>query len=57
MVVANHFLGAGGTTMWRRHLAASHAIAGSVGACELDLPNGLDRLDEAIGRYTTNSAS
>jgi hypothetical protein len=57
LVVANHFLGAGGTGMWRRHLATSHTIAGSVGACELDLPNGLDRLDEAIGRYTTNSAS
>jgi hypothetical protein len=57
MVVANHFLGAGGTAMWRRHLATSHTIAGSVSGCELDLPDGLDRLDEAIGRYTTNSAS
>jgi hypothetical protein len=56
LVVANHFLGAG-TGTWRRHLAASHAIAASIDACELDLPNGLDRLDEAIGRYTTNSAS
>jgi hypothetical protein len=57
LVLANHFLGAGGTETWRRHLASCHAIASHVTAYELDVPNGLDRLDEALARYTTNSAS
>lgn len=57
LLIANHFLGASGAANWRRHLAASHSIASAVGAYELDLPLGLERLDQAIARYMTNSAS
>jgi hypothetical protein len=57
MVMANQFLGASGHENWRRHLQSSCALAGSISAFELDLPNGLDRLDDSIRRYATNSAS
>jgi hypothetical protein len=57
LLIANHFLGAADSTNWRRHLTASHLIASSVDSYEIDVPDGLERLDQAIGRYTTNSAS
>jgi hypothetical protein len=57
LVLANHFLGAGGASIWRRHVGACRSIASAVAAFELDPPLGLDRLDEAIARYTTSSAS
>jgi len=57
LVMANQFLGGDGDDGWRRHLANSHAIAASVTAFALHLPDGLDRLDRAIAGYTTKSAS
>jgi len=57
LVLANSFLGAAGAASWRRHLAASHTITSAVDAFEIDVPNGLDRLDQALRTYTTNSAS
>jgi hypothetical protein len=56
LVMTNHFLG-GGTVSWRRYLSASHAIASVVTAYELELPNGLDRLDHAIQSYNASSTS
>jgi hypothetical protein len=56
-LMANNFLGAGGAASWRRHLAASSAVTSAIEAYEIDLPQGLDRLDEAIKGYTRNSAS
>lgn len=57
LVMANHFLGGATEEEWRRHLDASRTIAASMTAFSVDLPNGLDRLDLALGNYTTKSAS
>jgi hypothetical protein len=56
-VMANQFLGAGGSSNWRRHLLNSRALAGALDAYELDMPTGLERLDVALRDYATNSAS
>ena len=57
LITANQFLGAAGGQNWRRYFRAGHAIAATVKTYEVDMPNGLDRLDEALRTYTTNSAS
>jgi hypothetical protein len=57
LVMANQFLGGSGDAGWRRHLANSQAVANSVTAFALNLPDGLDQLDRAIGNYITKSAS
>jgi hypothetical protein len=56
-LMTNNFLGSAGTTNWRRHLIASTAITSAVESFELSVPNGIERLDDAIRRYATNSAS
>jgi hypothetical protein len=56
-LLAHDFLGAAGHESWRRHLASGHSIISAVAAFEVALPDGLDRLDEAMKRYATTSAS
>ncbi len=57
MLVVNAFLGASDSANWRRYLAAGAAIIAVADAYEAYLPNGIEALDAAISRYTTNSAS
>jgi hypothetical protein len=56
-IMANHFLGAKDRESWRRYIAAGHGMASAATGYDLDLPNGLDRLDEAIASYTLSSTS
>jgi hypothetical protein len=56
-LIASHFLGAADPASWRRHLAATQAVAAGVPAVELSVPDGLDLLDRALAGYTTSSAS
>jgi len=54
----NHaFLGAESEASWRRYLAAGRAVVANATTCRMDLPNGLQTLDDAIRLYSTNSAS
>jgi hypothetical protein len=56
-VMNNQFLGAGAKQEWRRHLSVAQALASAVPASEAHLPNGLERLEQALRSYTTSSAS
>jgi hypothetical protein len=56
-LMQSNFLGAADAASWRRHLAVTSAVATAVPAFDLDPPDGLDLLDGAVARYTTNSAS
>jgi hypothetical protein len=56
-VMTNHFLGAKESASWRVYLTAGHRIASAVTGYELDLPNGLEHLEDAIASYTRSSTS
>jgi hypothetical protein len=57
LLLSNAFLGAREPALWREHLARMRAFVLAVTACEASVPDGIDELDAAIARYTTNSAS
>jgi hypothetical protein len=56
-VLASSFLGAGGAASWRQHLARTAVIASGVNGYEVTPPDGLERLESALARYSTSSAS
>jgi hypothetical protein len=51
------FLGSVERESWRRYVAAGHSIISAVSPYRAYLPDGLERLEAAIQRYSTNSAS
>jgi hypothetical protein len=56
-LLTHAFLGTNRRESWRAHMATMRSLVESITVSEAYLPDGLDRLDEAIARYTTNSAS
>jgi hypothetical protein len=56
-IMTNHFLGAKDRESWRRYISAGQGIASAVTGYDLDLPSGLERLDEAVASYTLSSTS
>jgi ABC-type oligopeptide transport system ATPase subunit len=46
-----------GTTAWRHHFEMNRRLVASADSYEIKVPNTLDRLEQAIARQTTNSAS
>jgi hypothetical protein len=57
LLMTHVFLGAADRSNWRRYLATIHGVVSAATPYEVDLPEGLDQLDQAIERYNTNSAS